>query len=79
MNTSRHSGGCYTCRVMTRQTNRLASLFVLMSCALLFAVPIDYHPVLFTFAALVGHAGLVQSSRLRPMEPPGTNALATAG
>ena len=58
---------------MTRKKTRLAFLVVLMSCALLFVIPIEYHPVIFLFAAIVGHVGLVQSARLKPMELPGAD------
>lgn len=75
----RHSAGCYTFGVMTRTTDRLASLFVFMSCALLFAVPIEYHPVLFIFAALVGHVGLVRSLHSKAMELPAAGRLPIVG
>ena len=64
---------------MLRNKSRLAFLLVLMSCTLLFAVPIDYHPVIFSFAAIVGHVGLVQLARLKPMELPGVDPLPSAG
>ncbi len=60
---------------MSRKKTRLAFLLVLVSCALLFAVPIEYHPVIFIFAAIVGHVRLVQTTRLEPMELPGAHPL----
>ncbi len=57
----------------------MALLIVLMSCALLFAVPLEYHPVIFTFAAVVGHLGLVQSARFEPMELPGADPQPSVG
>jgi hypothetical protein len=50
-----------------------------MSCGLLFAVPIEYHPVIFIFAAILGHVRLVRSARVEPMELPGVNRLPTVG
>lgn len=64
---------------MPRKKTRLAFLLVLMSCALLFAVPIEYHPVTFVFAAIVGHVGLVQSARLESLELPGAKPLPIVG
>jgi hypothetical protein len=63
---------------MPRNKTRLAFLLVLMSCTLLFTVPIDYHPVIFSFAAVVGHVGLVQSARLKSMELPDVDPLPNA-
>jgi hypothetical protein len=66
-------------RIMLRKNTRLAFLLVLMSCALLFAVPIEHHPVIFVFAAIIGHVGLVQSARLEPMGLSGVNPLPSVG
>lgn len=64
---------------MSGNKPRLASVLVLMSCGLLFAVPIEYHPVIFIFAAILGHVRLLRSARVEPMELPGANRLPTVG
>jgi hypothetical protein len=79
MDNTGHGDGCYTVRSMTPKITRLAFLVVLMSCALLFAAPIEYHPVIFIFAALVGHVGVVHWSRLDPMKLPGSDLLPIVG
>ena len=79
MDSSGHGHGCYTLRSMTPKITRLAFLLVLTSCALLFVAPIEYHPVIFIFAALVGHVGVVHWSRLEPRKLAGSDLLPIVG